>query len=51
MPLLPGSYTIRVHPLDPEGVRVFDTMERVLNVRGATREFGLVQLPHRWTTD
>jgi lipopolysaccharide transport system ATP-binding protein len=51
MPLLPGSYTVRVHPLDPEGVRVFDTMERVLNIRGATREFGLVQLPHRWVTD
>jgi lipopolysaccharide transport system ATP-binding protein len=51
MPLLPGSYTVRVHPLDPEGVRVFDTMERVLIIRGATREFGLVQLPHRWVTD
>jgi lipopolysaccharide transport system ATP-binding protein len=48
LPLLPGSYTVRVHPLDPEGVRVFDTMERTLTVRGATREFGLVRLAHRW---
>jgi lipopolysaccharide transport system ATP-binding protein len=50
LPLLPGSYTVRVHPLDPEGVRVFDTMERTLTVRGATREFGLVRLAHRWDT-
>ncbi|MGN6518904.1 MAG: ABC transporter ATP-binding protein [Dokdonella sp.] len=48
LPLLPGSYTVRVHPLDPEGVRVFDTMERSLTIRGATREFGLVRLAHRW---
>jgi lipopolysaccharide transport system ATP-binding protein len=46
--LLPGSYTVRVHPMDPEGVRVFDTLERGITIRGATREFGLVQLPHRW---
>lgn len=47
--LLPGSYTVRVHPLDPEGVRVFDTVERVVTIRGASREFGLVRLPHRWS--
>ena len=46
--LLPGSYTVRVHPLDPEGVRVFDTFECAFSVRGATREFGFVRLPHRW---
>jgi lipopolysaccharide transport system ATP-binding protein len=46
--LLPGSYTIRVHPMDPEGVRLFDTMERNLVIRGATREFGVVRLAHRW---
>lgn len=48
LPLLPGSYSVRVHPLDPEGVRVFDTVERALTIRGASREFGLVRLPHRW---
>lgn len=46
--LLPGSYTVRVHVLDPEGVRMFDTSERGFTVRGQSREFGLVRLPHRW---
>jgi lipopolysaccharide transport system ATP-binding protein len=48
--LLPGTYVVRVHPLDPEGVRLFDTVERGLVVRGASREFGLVRLAHRWLT-
>ena len=47
--LLPGSYAIKVHPLDPEGVRLFDTLERGLVVRGESREFGLVRLQHEWT--
>jgi lipopolysaccharide transport system ATP-binding protein len=34
--------------MDPEGVRVFDTLERSVTIRGATREFGLVHLAHRW---
>lgn len=46
--LLPGSYTVRVHPMDTEGVRVFDTVERGVIVRGASREFGMVRLAHRW---
>ena len=46
--LLPGSYTVRMHVLDPEGVRMFDTCERGLTVRGESREFGLVRLSHRW---
>lgn len=46
--LLPGSYSIRVHPMDPEGVRLFDTMDRVVTVRGDSRELGIVRLPHRW---
>lgn len=46
--LLPGSYQLRVHPLDPEGMRLFDTVERNLIVPGAAREFGLVRLPHTW---
>lgn len=48
LPLLPGSYSVRVHPLDSEGVRVFDTVERGVVVRGSSREFGLVRLPHCW---
>jgi len=46
--LLPGSYTVRVHSMDPEGVRLFDTVERSFVVRGTSRESGLVRLPHRW---
>ncbi|MBN8482350.1 MAG: ABC transporter ATP-binding protein [Xanthomonadales bacterium] len=48
LPVLPGSYTVRLHVLDPEGVRLFDTQERGLVVRGESREFGLVRLDHRW---
>ena len=47
--LLPGAYTIKVHPMDTEGVRLFDTIERGIVVRGSTREFGLVRLRHRWS--
>lgn len=47
--LLPGSYTVKAHPMDTEGVRLFDTIERSVVVRGNTREFGLVRLHHRWS--
>jgi len=47
-PLLPGGYALKLHALDPEGVRLFDTVDRGFVVRGASREFGLVRLPHRW---
>jgi len=46
--LLPGGYTVRIHPMDPEGVRLFDTVERGLSVKGRSRELGLVRLPHVW---
>jgi len=46
--LLPGSYLLEAHALDPEGVRLFDSLERGLVVRGQSREFGMVRLPHRW---
>jgi len=46
--LLPGSYTLKLHAMDPEGLRLYDTVERGLIVRGESREFGLVRLPHRW---
>ena len=48
LPLQPGKYSVRAHAADPEGVRVFDHVERSLTVRGATRELGLVHLSHRW---
>ncbi len=46
--LLPGKYVVRAHAMDPEGVRLFDHVERSLVVTGASREMGLVRLPHRW---
>jgi lipopolysaccharide transport system ATP-binding protein len=46
--LLPGKYFVRVHALDPEGVRLFDNVERPLVITGASRELGLVRLSHRW---
>jgi len=46
--LLPGKYFIRAHALDPEGVRLFDHVERALVVTGDSREMGFVRLPHRW---
>jgi lipopolysaccharide transport system ATP-binding protein len=48
LPLLPGKYFIRAHVLDPEGVRMFDTVEKTLVVTGSSREFGLVRIAHRW---
>jgi len=48
LPLLPGGYVLKLHATDPEGLRLFDTVERGLIVRGESREFGLVRLAHRW---
>jgi lipopolysaccharide transport system ATP-binding protein len=46
--LLPGKYLVRAHALDPEGVRLFDNVERTFVVTGTTREMGFVRLPHQW---
>ena len=46
--LLPGKYHLRVHVLDPEGLRLFDTLELEFVVTGQTRDYGLVELPHEW---
>lgn len=46
--LLPGAYSVRFHALDPEALRIFDTLERGFVVRGHTRELGVVRLAHRW---
>ncbi len=48
LPLLPGVYTLKVHALDPEGVRLFDTVTRDFTVRGESREFGMVRIAHQW---
>jgi lipopolysaccharide transport system ATP-binding protein len=46
--LLPGKYHLRVHTLDAEGLRLFDTVDVDFIVRGETRDYGLVALPHAW---
>jgi lipopolysaccharide transport system ATP-binding protein len=48
LPLLPGSYSLRGHAMDPEGLRLCDTAEIRFTVRGESRELGMVRLPHRW---
>ena len=47
--LLPGEYALRLHSMDPEGMRVFDTVEASFTVIGRTREIGFVRLPLRWS--
>jgi lipopolysaccharide transport system ATP-binding protein len=46
--LLPGKYHLRVHTLDAEGLRLFDTIDVDFTIRGETRDYGLVALPHAW---
>lgn len=46
--LLPGKYTLRAHAMDPEGIRLFDTVEQEFRVIGQTRELGLCRLKHAW---
>jgi lipopolysaccharide transport system ATP-binding protein len=48
LPLLPGSYSIRGHAMDPEGLRLCDTAEVRFTVSGESRELGMIRLPHRW---
>jgi lipopolysaccharide transport system ATP-binding protein len=48
LPLLPGDYVLRAFPMDAEGLRLFAPAEVALRIRGESREFGLVRLPHRW---
>ena len=46
--LLPGKYTIRAHAMDPEGLRLFDTVETSVRITGQTRDYGLCRLEHQW---
>lgn len=48
LPLLPGGYAVRAHTLDPEGLRIHDTVEHEFTVTGRTRELGLVRIEHEW---
>jgi lipopolysaccharide transport system ATP-binding protein len=47
--LLPGKYALRLHAMDPEGLRLFDTVEKEFVVTGRTRDYGLVRLEHEWS--
>ena len=51
LPLLPGKYFARAHALDPEGVRLFDNVERPFVIEGETRELGLTRIEHRWDAE
>lgn len=46
--LLPGMYQLRAHTLDEHGLRMFDTREITITIRGQTRDHGLVRLSHQW---
>ena len=50
LPLLPGSYSIRGHAMDPQGIRLCDSAELLFSVSGASRELGIIRLPHQWNT-
>ncbi|MGH8500515.1 MAG: hypothetical protein ACRERV_17140, partial [Methylococcales bacterium] len=46
--LLPGKYQLRVHSMDSQGLRLFQTVSQEVNIVGESRAFGLVALPHHW---
>lgn len=46
--LLPGSYNLSAHSMDPEGMRVFDNRQISFVVTGDTKEVGYIRLPHEW---
>ena len=46
--LLPGSYNLSGHSMDPEGVRVFDNRQVSFTIAGNTKEVGYIRLPHEW---
>ena len=51
LPLLPGSYSIRGHAMDPQGIRLCDTAELRFTVSGESREMGILRLPHSWNSE
>ena len=46
--VIPGSYSIRGHAMDPQGIRLCDTAEIRFTVAGESREMGMIRLPHQW---
>lgn len=48
LPLLPGRYLVRGHAMDPEGLRMLDHVETVLDIVGDSRELGVCRFAHEW---
>ena len=48
LPLLPSKYALRAHALDPEGLRLFDTVKAEFLVSGQSRDYGVARLEHAW---
>lgn len=46
--LLPGKYLIKAHAMDPEALRLFNTMDTTLTIGGQSFELGHVYLNHQW---
>ncbi|MEO8001620.1 MAG: ABC transporter ATP-binding protein [Arenimonas sp.] len=46
--ILPGRYKLRVHSLDSQGLRLFQTIDRHVTITGQSRASGLVFMPHHW---
>jgi len=46
--LLPGRYIIRSHSMDKPALRLFDTLEKIIIIKGDTREMGICRLKHHW---
>lgn len=46
--LLPGKYIFRAHAMDPEGLRLFDTVNTTVRISGQTRDYSLCRLEHEW---
>ncbi len=46
--MLPGRYALRVHSLDTQGLRLFQTIDRQITITGQSRASGLVFMPHSW---
>lgn len=51
LPILPGEYIVKSHAMDPEAMRLFDTVEMTLNIVGKTFELGSCRLEHEWIHD
>ena len=47
--LLPGSYTLTGHSMDPEGLRMFDRSKISFTITGETKEVGFIRLSHEWS--